>query len=97
MIWGPKNYKSLHPPRRKRERRGAGRSGSPRLEMRTNKGNGGGRLWLPGAGYFTRYTRSLSDLCCNAARHYCVQFRERSTWQRSQSAPVVEMRLNPEP
>ncbi|XP_059032418.1 uncharacterized protein LOC131833324, partial [Mustela lutreola] len=96
-IWGPKNYKSLHPPRRKRERRGAGRSGARRLEMRTNKGNGWGRLWLPGAGYFTRYTHSLSDLCCNAARHYCVQFRERSTCQRSQSAPVVEMRLNPEP
>ncbi|XP_047587987.1 translation initiation factor IF-2 [Lutra lutra] len=96
-IWGPKNYKSLHPPRRKRERRGAGRSGARRLEMRTNKGNGGGRLWLPGAGYFTRSTRSLSDLCCNPARPYCVQFRERSTCQRSQSAPVVEMKLNPEP
>lgn len=95
-TWGPKNYKSLHPPRRKRERRGAGRSGAQRLEMGSNKGNGGERLCLPDAGHFAHYTPSLPNLCSNPARHCCIQFRERSTCQRSRSAPVV-MRLNPEP
>uniref|UniRef100_A0A8D1LQ93 Uncharacterized protein n=2 Tax=Sus scrofa TaxID=9823 RepID=A0A8D1LQ93_PIG len=45
-TWRPKNYKSLHPPRRGRERRGAERSDALWLEMETNKENGGGRLHL---------------------------------------------------
>ncbi|XP_070922856.1 LOW QUALITY PROTEIN: uncharacterized protein [Sagmatias obliquidens] len=91
---GPKNYKSLHPPRRGRERRGTERSGAVWLEMETNKGKGWGSTALFGAGRFTRYARSLSNLHDNAARHYCIQ---PTTCQRSQTARVVEMGLNPEP
>ncbi|XP_059886637.1 LOW QUALITY PROTEIN: uncharacterized protein [Delphinus delphis] len=90
----PKNYKSLHPPRRGRERRGAERSGAVWLEMETNKGKGWGSAALFGAGRFTRYARSLSNLHDNPARHYCIQ---PTTCQRSQTARVVEMGLNPEP
>nr|XP_033723778.1 uncharacterized protein LOC101330542 [Tursiops truncatus]XP_033723779.1 uncharacterized protein LOC101330542 [Tursiops truncatus]XP_033723780.1 uncharacterized protein LOC101330542 [Tursiops truncatus]XP_033723782.1 uncharacterized protein LOC101330542 [Tursiops truncatus] len=58
------------------------------------KGRAGVLLRLFGAGRFTRYARSLSNLHDNPARHYCIQ---PTTCQRSQTARVVEMGLNPEP
>ncbi|KAL2792851.1 uncharacterized protein WCI35_008106, partial [Daubentonia madagascariensis] len=81
-TWGPKNYKSLHPPRQGRERRGAGRSGARWLEMGTDKG-GGGRRCLLCAGHFAQYTCSLSNVH-NPARRYCIQLKESlSTGQTS--------------
>lgn len=51
-------------------------------------------LRLFGAGRFTRYARSLSNLHDNPARHDCIQ---PTSCQRSQTARVVEMGLNAEP
>ncbi|CAD7691569.1 unnamed protein product [Nyctereutes procyonoides] len=66
-------------------------------QLGTNKGKGEERRCLRGAGLLTRDTRSSSSLDRNPARHYCVQFKECSTCQRSQCALVVEMGWTPEP
>ncbi|XP_074190069.1 uncharacterized protein LOC109456740 [Rhinolophus sinicus] len=72
-----------------------GISGAQRLEVGTNKRNGGERLCLLCGGIYTSPT-FLSNRHHKPPRHCCIQLRERSTaCQRSQSPPVVEMRLNP--
>nr|XP_019604739.1 PREDICTED: uncharacterized protein LOC109456740 [Rhinolophus sinicus] len=72
-----------------------GISGAQRLEVGTNKRNGGERLCLLCGGIYTSPT-FLPNRHHKPPRHCCIQLRERSTaCQRSQSPPVVEMRLNP--
>lgn len=71
-----------------------GISGAQRLEVGTNKRNGGERLCLLCGGIYTSPT-FLSNRHHKPPRHCCIQLRERSTTcQRSQSPPVVEMKLN---